>query len=196
MTAAPTLTEVTTPAGAAHANPLYPPDAPLIRIGGGRRPDPVITALHSSPAAQGGSGRRARVPAAGEARRSGQVPQWPASAALASRSADVARADAADGAGNAVPCPECDLPAEVTDRFALGSTDGPVDHVAVACAGGHHFRMAVDRLSAKAQEQLAELDSARQRAGSSTPPPGGSGACRPLAQLCPEEGGADAPARR
>jgi hypothetical protein len=49
--------------------------------------------------------------------------------------------------------------------------------------------MAVDRLSAKAQEQLVEPDSSRQREG-------GSGARRPLAQLCPEEGGADAPARR
>ena len=73
-------------------------------------------------------------------------------AALAARSAD--------GSANAVSCPECDLPAEVTDRFTLDSTDGPVDHVAVACAAGHHSRMAVDRFSAEAQEQLAELDSA------------------------------------
>jgi hypothetical protein len=48
---------------------------------------------------------------------------------------------------------------------------------------------AVDRLSAKAQEQLVEPDSSRQREG-------GSGARWPLAQLRPEEGGADAPARR
>jgi hypothetical protein len=90
---------------------------------------------------------------------------------------------------NAVPCPECELPAEVMDRFALASTDGPVDHVAIACVAGHYFRMAVDRLSAKAQEQLVEPDSSRQREG-------GSGARWPLAQLRPEEGGADAPARR
>jgi hypothetical protein len=49
--------------------------------------------------------------------------------------------------------------------------------------------MAVDRLSAKAQEQLVEPDSSRQREG-------GSGARWPLAQLRPEEGGAGAPARR
>lgn len=30
----------------------------------------------------------------------------------------------------------------------LPSTDGPVDHVAVHCAAGHHFRMAADRLPA------------------------------------------------
>jgi hypothetical protein len=195
-TAAPTLTEVTTLAGTAHANPLYPPDAPLIRVGVCGRLAPVTVAIHSSPAAQGGSRRRARVPAAGEARRSGQVQHWRASAASASRSADAVRADVADGADNAVPCPECELPAEVMDRFALGSTDGPVDHVAVACPAGHYFRMAVDRLSAKAQEQPVEPDSSRQRAGGSAPPLGGSGACRPPAQLCPEEGGADAAARR
>jgi hypothetical protein len=51
-------------------------------------------------------------------------------------------------------CPECDVPAEVTDRFSLPSTEGPVDHVALACAAGHHFRMPSDMLAAEAQEQL------------------------------------------
>jgi hypothetical protein len=43
--AAPTLTEVATLAGTAHANPLYPPDAPLIRVNVSGRPDPVIAAI-------------------------------------------------------------------------------------------------------------------------------------------------------
>jgi hypothetical protein len=51
-------------------------------------------------------------------------------------------------------CPECDVPAEVTDRFSLPGTEGPVDHVALACAAGHHFRMPSDMLTAQAQEQL------------------------------------------
>jgi hypothetical protein len=51
-------------------------------------------------------------------------------------------------------CPECDVPAEVTDRFSLPSTEGPVDHVALACAAGHYFRMPSDMLPAQAQEQL------------------------------------------
>ena len=38
-------------------------------------------------------------------------------------------------------CPECGRPAEITDRFALSSTDGPVEHVAVLCTAGHRFRM-------------------------------------------------------
>jgi hypothetical protein len=53
-----------------------------------------------------------------------------------------------------IVCPECDVPAEVTDRFSLPSTEGPVDHVALACAAGHHFRMPSDMLQAQAQEQL------------------------------------------
>jgi len=45
-------------------------------------------------------------------------------------------------------CPGCGAPAEITERFTLASTDGPVAHVAVCCAGGHHYRMAADRLPA------------------------------------------------
>src|SRR5215467_7780870 len=54
-----------------------------------------------------------------------------------------------------IPCPDCGVPAEVTERFSLSSTDGPVRHVALSCATGHHFRMAVDRLPAQGREQLA-----------------------------------------
>ena len=53
-----------------------------------------------------------------------------------------------------ISCPECGVPAEVTDWFSLCSTDGPVDHVAISCLDGHHFRMAMDRLPADAHEQL------------------------------------------
>jgi hypothetical protein len=38
-----------------------------------------------------------------------------------------------------VVCPECAAPAEVVDRFALPSTDGPVEHVKVACLMRHWF---------------------------------------------------------
>jgi len=43
--AAPAVTEITTLAGTAHANPLYPPDAPLIRVSTSGRPDPVTAAI-------------------------------------------------------------------------------------------------------------------------------------------------------
>ena len=45
-----------------------------------------------------------------------------------------------------VSCPDCTAPAEITERFSLASTDGPVDHIVLFCAGGHHFRMAADML--------------------------------------------------
>jgi hypothetical protein len=45
-------------------------------------------------------------------------------------------------------CPECGFAAEIKERFRLGSSDGAVEHVAVACVTGHHFRMALDRLAA------------------------------------------------
>ena len=43
-------------------------------------------------------------------------------------------------------CPDCHAPAEITDRFTLASTDGPVAHVAVSCLAGHHYRMPADKL--------------------------------------------------
>jgi hypothetical protein len=57
---------------------------------------------------------------------------------------------------NLLSCPECEMPAEVTDLFSLYSTEGPADHVALACVAGHYFRMALDRLSAEAQLQLRD----------------------------------------
>jgi hypothetical protein len=43
--AASALSEVTTLAGTAHANPLYPADAPLIRVSASGRPDPLTAAI-------------------------------------------------------------------------------------------------------------------------------------------------------
>jgi hypothetical protein len=48
-----------------------------------------------------------------------------------------------------VSCPDCSVPAEITERFRLPSTDGPVDHLVLHCAAGHHFRMAAERLPAR-----------------------------------------------
>lgn len=45
-----------------------------------------------------------------------------------------------------IACPDCGAPAEIAERFSLPSTDGPVPHIVVDCAAGHHFRMAEDRL--------------------------------------------------
>src|SRR5213595_878987 len=54
-----------------------------------------------------------------------------------------------------ISCPDCGVPAEITERFSLPSTHGPVDHIVLRCAGGHHFRMPTDMLPAAQQERLA-----------------------------------------
>jgi len=54
-----------------------------------------------------------------------------------------------------VACPDCGLPAEILEWFSLTSTDGPVEHLALACVDGHYLRMPTDRLSARTRRQLA-----------------------------------------
>lgn len=44
-------------------------------------------------------------------------------------------------------CPECGAVAEVRDRAALQSTEGPVEHVKVACVRRHWYLLPVDRLA-------------------------------------------------
>jgi hypothetical protein len=56
------------------------------------------------------------------------------------------------------PCPQCGLPAEIRERFWLQSTDGPIDHVALSCIDGHHFRMAADRLPTPVLTPAGGLD--------------------------------------
>lgn len=45
-------------------------------------------------------------------------------------------------------CPECGAPAEVTDRSALESTGGPVEHVKIVCVRRHWFLMSTASLAA------------------------------------------------
>jgi hypothetical protein len=77
-----------------------------------------------------------------------------------------------------VSCPECHVPAEITERFTLPSTDGPVDHVVVCCAAGHHFRMPSELLEVTELLDVTEpLDLTRLQAAIATEadrPGGGS----------------------
>ena len=43
-------------------------------------------------------------------------------------------------------CPQCLAPAEITDRFVLESTSGPVEHVTVRCLNRHRFTITAERL--------------------------------------------------
>ena len=38
-----------------------------------------------------------------------------------------------------IPCPLCGAPAQITERFWLGSIDGPVEHLQIGCANDHWF---------------------------------------------------------
>jgi hypothetical protein len=44
-----------------------------------------------------------------------------------------------------VGCPECGRPAEVVDRFVLGSTSGPVEHLKVRCTSLHGFALPAEK---------------------------------------------------
>jgi hypothetical protein len=36
-----------------------------------------------------------------------------------------------------ISCPQCGAPAQITERFRLGSTAGPVEHVKTGCVDNH-----------------------------------------------------------
>jgi hypothetical protein len=47
-----------------------------------------------------------------------------------------------------VSCPQCSRPAQITDRFTLGSTSGPLEHVKTRCPEGHRFTVLEEDLQA------------------------------------------------
>lgn len=36
-----------------------------------------------------------------------------------------------------ISCPQCGAPAQITERFRLGSTAGPVEHLKTGCVNNH-----------------------------------------------------------
>lgn len=52
-----------------------------------------------------------------------------------------------------VSCPDCGAPAEVVDRFALPSTDGPVVMVKVWCVTRRWFTVPVESLPTAGREE-------------------------------------------
>ena len=62
----------------------------------------------------------------------------------------------------ACPDPTCRAPARIVDRWTLGSTGGPVEHVKTGCERGHWFTPTVDSLDlepvpARASPSLASV---------------------------------------
>lgn len=56
-------------------------------------------------------------------------------------------------------CPECGLPAEITDRFVLGGAPGPVEHVKIVCVTRHWFTVPVDQLAAPERARSSPAES-------------------------------------
>jgi hypothetical protein len=46
-----------------------------------------------------------------------------------------------------IPCPQCGAPARITERFRLGSTAGPVEHVKTGCVNNHWLTPLVETLA-------------------------------------------------
>jgi hypothetical protein len=54
-----------------------------------------------------------------------------------------------------IPCPQCGAPARITERFRLGSTAGPVEHLKTVCVNHHWLTPLAETLGG------AELDPTR-----------------------------------
>ena len=46
-----------------------------------------------------------------------------------------------------IPCPQCGAPAEITERFQLGSTAGPVEHLKTGCVNNHRLTPLAETLA-------------------------------------------------
>jgi hypothetical protein len=51
-----------------------------------------------------------------------------------------------------IPCPQCGAPARITERFRLGSTDGPIQHLKTGCVNNHWLTPLAETVE---REQLA-----------------------------------------
>jgi len=58
-------------------------------------------------------------------------------------------------------CPQCAGPAEIIDRFTLGSSDGPLEHVKLSCRSGPLVEDVEIMEVAPSAEQIAALPARR-----------------------------------
>jgi hypothetical protein len=54
-----------------------------------------------------------------------------------------------------IPCPQCGVPAQITERFWLDSTDGPIEHLKTGCLSKHWLTPLAEMVQA---EQVATPD--------------------------------------
>ena len=55
------------------------------------------------------------------------------------------------------PEPSCSSPAEIFDRSAWESTDGPIEHVRIRCLNRHHFSLPVEMLTSPHVERATPV---------------------------------------
>jgi len=58
----------------------------------------------------------------------------------------------------------CDLPAEVSDRYPMGSTSGPTENVKICCPAGHRFNGPIEFLTWHADRGAGQATALFQRA--------------------------------
>ena len=46
-----------------------------------------------------------------------------------------------------IPCPQCGGPAQITERFQLRSTAGPVEHLQTGCVNNHWLTSPAETLA-------------------------------------------------
>lgn len=56
----------------------------------------------------------------------------------------------------------CGLPAQVSRRFILRSTDGPIEGASIRCPVGHYFNGPIESLTGHGSEPLAHLAELRR----------------------------------
>ena len=56
-----------------------------------------------------------------------------------------------------IPCPQCGAPAQVTERFWLPSTGGPVEHLRTGCLNNHWLTPLADSAKGTRQAVPAEV---------------------------------------
>lgn len=54
-----------------------------------------------------------------------------------------------------IPCPQCGAPAQITERFWLDATDGPIEHLKTGCLSKHWRTPLAEMVQA---EQVATPD--------------------------------------
>jgi hypothetical protein len=65
-----------------------------------------------------------------------------------------------------IPCPQCGAPAQITERFLLGSTAGPVEHLKTGCVNNHWLTPPTDSLAgARPNPSIPLREPARARSG-------------------------------